>query len=199
MAEAPVPYPVAARELLRRTLLDAMREQLATREWAAVTMAEVARAAGVSRQTLYKAFGSRQEFAQAYALREVDYFLEDVEAAVKAHLDEPAVALSAAFGVFLTAAADDPFVRAIVSGDRGGELLPLVTTQGQPVLEHATERLGAFLVEGWPTIAPAQALLLAECVVRLAISYAALPGGPSGMGRDAVATLLGPYISHVLA
>jgi AcrR family transcriptional regulator len=195
VADAPVPYPVAARELLRRTLLDAMREQLASRDWAAVTMAEVARAAGVSRQTLYKAFGSRQEFAQAYVLREVDHFLEAVEAAVQAHLDDPPRALAAAFDVFLAAAAEDPLVRAIVSGESGEELLPLVTTQGQPVLEHATERLGAFLQEGWPAIAPEQARLLAECVVRLAISCAALP---SGMGAESVATLLGPYVERVV-
>lgn len=198
MAEAPVPYVVAARELLRSTLLDAMRGQLATREWSAVTMAEVARAAGVSRQTLYKAFGSRQEFAQAYVLREVDRFLDAVEAAVQAHLDRPARALSAAFEVFLTAAAADPFVRAVVSGEGGGELLPLVTTQGQPVLEHATERLAAVLAAGWPAMAAEQALLLAESVVRLAISYAVLPGGPAGMGADAVATLLGPYVERAL-
>ncbi len=162
-------------------------------------MADVARAAGVSRQTLYKAFGSRQEFAQAYVLREVDCFLEPVEAAVRAHLDEPARALSAAFDAFLAAAADDPLVRGIVSGESGGELLPLVTTQGQPVLEHATERLAAFLGEGWPAMAPEQAQLLAECVVRLAISHAALPSGPAGMTADSIATLLGPYLEGVLA
>ena len=191
----PVPYAVAAQNLLRTTLLDAMREELSTRAWSAVTMAEVARAAGVSRQTLYKAFGSRQEFAQAYVLREVDRFLEAVEAAVQANVDDPPAALSAAFDVFLAAAAEDPLVRAIVSGDGEAELLPLVTTQGQPVLEHATERLGAFLLEGWPTITNEQAILLAECVVRLAISYAALP---SGMGAESIATLLGPYIERVL-
>ncbi len=198
MAGAPVPYPRAARELLRTTLLDAMREQLATREWAAVTMAEVARAAGVSRQTLYKAFGSRQEFAQAYVLGEVDRFLEAVEAAVQAHLDEPARAVTAAFDVFLSAAAGDPLVRAIVSGESSEELMPRVTTQGRPVLEHATERLAAFLDEAWPTIAPDQARLLAEGVVRLAISCATLPSAPSGMGADSVATLLGPYVERVL-
>jgi len=199
VAGAPVPYPRAARELLRSTLLDAMREELATRDWAAVTMAEVARAAGVSRQTLYKAFGSREEFARAYVLREVDRFLEAVEAAVRAHLDEPVLAVAAAFDVFLTAAADDPLVRSIVSGESSDELLPLVTTQGQPVLEHATERLAAFLDRAWPTIAPDQARLLAECVVRLAISCATLPSGPSGMGADAVAALLGPYLERVLS
>lgn len=199
MADAPVPYPLAARELLRSTLLDAMREQLARRQWATVTMAEVARAAGVSRQTLYKAFGSRQEFAQAYVLREVDRFLEAVETAVQAHPDEPTRAVAAAFDVFLTAADGDPLVRSIVSGEGSDELLPLVTTQGQPFLDHATERLAAFLDQAWPTIAPEQARLLAECVVRLAISCATLPSGPSGMGAEAVATLLGPYLERVLA
>ena len=153
----------------------------------------------MSRQTLYKAFGSRQEFAQAYVLREVDRFLEAVEAAVQAHPDEPTLAVAAAFDVFLIAAADDPLVRSIVSGESSDELLPLVTTQGQPVLEHATERLAAFLDQAWPVIAPEQARLLAECVVRLAISCATLSSGPSGMGAEAVATLLGPYVERVSA
>ncbi len=53
-------YPTAARQLLRDTLLDAMRELMAEREWGQISMAEVARVAGVSRQTLYKEFGTRQ-------------------------------------------------------------------------------------------------------------------------------------------
>ena len=74
-----VAYPTAARQLLRDTLLDAMRELMAEREWGQVSMAEVARTAGVSRQTLYKEFGTRQEFAQAFVLREADRFLGEVE------------------------------------------------------------------------------------------------------------------------
>ena len=132
-------------------------------------------------------------------LREVDRFLEAVEASVQAHPDEPARAVAAAFDVFLTAAADDPLVRSIVSGESREELLPLVTTQGRPVLAHAAERLAAFLDEAWPTIAPEQARLLAECVVRLAISCATLPSGPSGMGAESVAALLGPYVERALA
>jgi hypothetical protein len=34
--------------------------------------------------------------------------------------------------------------------------------------------------------------------VRLAISYAALPAGPTGMTAASVTTLLGPYIEQVL-
>ena len=160
------PYALAARELLRNTLLDGARDELQRRPWAEITMADIAAAAGVSRQTLYKEFGSREAFAQAFVLRESDRFLFAVEQAVREHLDDPATALSAAFEVFLTA---------------------------------ATERLCAIILAGWPTVAPADARLLAECLVRLAISYAALPAGPTGMTAASVTTLLGPYIERVLA
>ncbi|HTD09634.1 MAG TPA: helix-turn-helix domain-containing protein, partial [Solirubrobacteraceae bacterium] len=90
-----IPYAVAARELLRNTLLDAAREELRSRRWADVTMADVALAAGVSRQTLYKEFGSREEFAQVLVMREADSFLLAVEDAVAAHLDDPTSALAA--------------------------------------------------------------------------------------------------------
>ena len=198
-AGAPTPYPVAARELLRATLLDGMGEQLRARPWSQVTMADVATAAGVSRPTLYKEFGSRRDLARAYVLREVDRFLGAVEGAVTAHLDDPATALAAAFDVFLVAAAEDPLVRAIVSSEDGDELLPLVTTQGEPVLERATESLAGLLVRGWPEVGEGDARLLAECVARLAISFAALPTGPARMTGTAVASLLSPYVEQVLA
>lgn len=192
------PYAVAARALLRNTLLDAARDLLADRIWADVTMAEVARAAGVSRQTLYNEFGSRDEFAMAFVMREGDRFLVSVEAAILQRLDDPYGALEAAFDVFLTAAADDPLVRAIVFGDDGGSLLPLVTTQGQPVVARAAERLAGLITTGWPQVHPEDAELLAESLVRLAISYAALPKGPANMTAASVTRLLGPYLERAL-
>jgi AcrR family transcriptional regulator len=193
------PYALAARELLRNTLLDGARDELQRRPWAEITMADIAAAAGVSRQTLYKEFGSREAFAQALVLRESDRFLFAVEQAVREHLDDPATALSAAFEVFLTAAAEDPLLRTLLAGEGAYSLLALITTEGAPVVESATERLCAIILAGWPTVAPADARLLAECLVRLAISYAALPAGPTGMTAASVTTLLGPYIERVLA
>lgn len=196
----PTPFPVAARELLRTTLLDAVREQLRSKTWAEVKMADVATLAGVSRQTLYNEFGSRGELAQAFVLREADLFLDAVQQAVIAHRDDPVAALAAAFEVFLTTAAEDPLVRSLLGGGAGAEeLLPLVTTQGEPVLARATTRLNALLVEGWPEIDRDKTMLLAETVVRLAISYAALPAGPAGMTGEAVARLLGPFVNEALA
>ena len=192
------PYSVAARELLRNTLLDAALDELSERRWADITMADIARAAGLSRQTLYNEFGSREEFMQMLVMREVDHFLTAVEHAVNEHLDDPATALSAAFDVFLTAAGENPVVRTIVSGDGGEELLALFTTQGGALVGPASERLATMMVAGWPQVNPPDAQLLSEGIVRLAISYAALPQGPTSMTAASVATLLGPYIERIL-
>jgi AcrR family transcriptional regulator len=191
------PYPVAARELLRSSLLDAACEELRQRRWADVTMAEVALAAGVSRQTLYKEFGSREEFAQALVLREADSLFEAVERAMRDNHERPAGALEAAFDVYLTAAAENPLVRAVVSGDGAAELLTLLTIHGKPLLERSSGRLKGLLQAGWPLMRDEDAELLSECLVRLAISYAALPKGPANMSAASVATLLGPYVESL--
>jgi AcrR family transcriptional regulator len=199
MGPARTPYAVAARELLRDTLFDAARDAMQERPWADVTMAEIAAAAGVSRQTLYKEFGSRDEFAQLFVVREGTRFLDGVEEAVRAHLDDPHAALSAALGVFLKAAAEDPLVRTLLTDDGTGGMLPLVTTQSQPVVAFASARLTEVIRGGWPQVSRADAELLAECLVRLAISYAMLPKDPP---QDAIATvmrLIEPYIERALA
>lgn len=197
LAEPRATYAIAARELLRNTLFDAARAELERRRWSEITMGAIAASAGVSRQTLYNEFGSREQFAEAFMVRESDRFLSAVEQAVLAHLDDPAGALSAAFDVFLVAASEDPLVRTIVAGD-AADLLPLLTTQGQTVVEHAAGRLAGIIASGWPQVQLADALLLAEALVRLAISYAALPTGPANMTAASVTTLLGPYIERIL-
>lgn len=201
MASTPerIPYAVAARELLRNTLLDAAREELQSRRWTDITMADIALAAGVSRQTLYKEFGTREEFAQVLLMREADRFLLAVEGAIAAHLDDPASALAAAFDVFLQGAAQNPIVRIIVNGDGAEELLALFTTQGKPIVERAAERLTAVMLASWPPLERADAELLSECLVRLAISYAALPKGPANMTAASVATLFRPYLQQLIA
>lgn len=84
-------FPEAARELLRNTLLDSAAELMREYRWSEISMAAIASRAGVSRQTLYKQFGSREEFAQWFVLREADRFLTQVEAAIAHHVDEPRV------------------------------------------------------------------------------------------------------------
>jgi len=193
------PYRVAARQLLRDTLFDAARELLRERAWAEITMAEVASAAGVSRQTLYKEFGSRDEFAQAFVIREGGRFLDAVERAVREHLDDPHAAVEAALEAFLANAAEDPLVRLLLSDDGTGGMVALVTTQGRPVVDWATQRLTAAIHEGWPRTAARDVDVLAETLVRLAISHVTAPKGSPRETARAVADLLGPSLERMLA
>jgi AcrR family transcriptional regulator len=180
-------------------LLDAAGVELGRVGWAALTMAAVARTAGVSRQTLYKRFGSRDELAQAYVLREAGRLVARVETAITTNVDAPRDALSAAFDVFLSATATNVLVRAIITDPGADELLGLVTTRGGPVVTAATDRLSAVMQASWPSeLAAADADLLAEVVVRLAISTAALPDGRVGLTGAAMAELLGPFVDHAL-
>jgi AcrR family transcriptional regulator len=198
MGAARTPYPEAARQLLRETFFGAARDQLEQRAWAQITMSDIATAAGVSRQTLYKEFGNRDEFGQAFVIHEGEHFLDAVEAAVNEHLDDPRAAVGAALELFLRTAGDDPLIRLLLSDDGTGGLLPFVTTQGLPVLAWATARLAKVIEEGWPQASEPDARLLAESLVRLAISYITTPGGPPEQTALAAGKLLGPYIDHAL-
>ena len=198
VAGARTPYPEAARELLRQTLFGAARDQLEQSAWSEITMSDIAAAAGVSRQTLYKEFGNRNEFGLAFVIHEGERFLDDVEAAVKQHLDDPRAAVGAALELFLRTAGEDPLIRILLSDDGTGGMLPFVTTQGMPVVAWATARRAATIEEGWPQASDADVRLLAESLVRLAISYITAPSESPEATAASVADLLGPFIDHAL-
>jgi AcrR family transcriptional regulator len=193
------PYRVAARQLLHDTLFDAVAELLRERPWAQITMAEVARAAGVSRQTLYMQFGSRDEFAQAFVIREGARFLDAVEQAIGEHLDDPRTAVAAGLEVFLGAASQDPLVRLLLEDDGTGGMLPLITTQSRPVLEWAAARLCEAMRSGWPQARDEDVELLADAFVRLAISYVTMPRASPRETALAAASLLAPYVERAMA
>jgi AcrR family transcriptional regulator len=198
MAGTRTPYPEAARELLRQTLFGAARDQIEQRPWSEITMSDIAAAAGVSRQTLYKEFGNRNEFGLALVINEGERFLAEVEAAVLAHTDDPRAAINAALELFLRSAGEDPLMRIMLSDDGTGGMLPFVTTQGVPVVQWATARLAAVIEQGWPEAPKADVRLLAEPLVRLAISYITTPSESAEDTAAAVATLLGPFIDRAL-
>jgi AcrR family transcriptional regulator len=198
VATARTPYPQAAKELLRETLFGAARDELQSRAWSEITMSDIASAAGVSRQTLYKEFGSRNEFGQAFVIHEGERFLDVVEENVREHLDDPRAAVNAALDTFLRTAGEDPLVRVLLSDDGTGGLLPFVTTQGMPVVLWATARLSTVIQEGWPQAPVEKTQLLAETLVRLAISYITAPSTTTEATAQRAGELLGPFIDEAL-
>ena len=102
-------------------------------------MADVAKAAGVSRQTLYYEFGSKDGLAEAVAMREAQRYMAGADAARVGHEGTPAEAIAAATEYTLTTAAENPLLKAVLTDDAGG-LLPFLTTRADAILDAAREQ-----------------------------------------------------------
>ncbi len=194
------PYATAARALLRETIVGAVDELTRTRGWASTTMADVARAAGVSRQTLYNEFGSRPALVEAYVTHEIEKIVGEVGEAVRLHAEDAHRALRSAFELFLKLASDEPIVQIIqASGAETDSLQRLLTGIGQTL---ASERIATLINEIWPQVGGHDAELLAGSLVRLAISHALVPDDSSGEDPGVAATgvgrMLAPFVDEVL-
>jgi AcrR family transcriptional regulator len=192
---ARLPYQTAARNLLRDTVITAVDDLVRSRGWSATTMSDVAAAAGVSRQTLYNEFGSRPALVEAYITREIETLIGEVTEAVRANADDAHRALRIAFDLFLKLASDEPVVQVIVNDAEGGELHQLLTGVGQAL---ASERIAHLIVEVWPQVGADDAGLLAEALVRLAISNALVPSHDPAVTAAGVGRIFAPFVDELL-
>lgn len=168
----------------REALLDAAYDAAVAGDWDKVRMADVAAAAGLSRQTLYYEFGTKDALAEAVAMREAQRFMAGADAARIGHEGTPAEAIAAAAQFTLTSAAVNPLLKAVLT-DRTSALLPFLTTRAEHILHAARDHTAAYLSAHWPDLPPEEVLLVAEVVNRLTISQLVLPGGrPDQVARD---------------
>ena len=184
----------------RDSLLDAAYKALMRRPWSAVRMVDVAAAAGVSRQTLYNEFGSKDGLARALVRREADGYLAGVERALAGHSD-PRDRLTATAEWTTSAARDNVLVRAMLTGCWGERLpAPALTavpsSSAVPAQRRADGPLptpGDFVAlvrdravsllagPGTPRSDSADLARSCELAVRLALSCVAAPPGDGGV------------------
>ncbi|MEU9629920.1 TetR/AcrR family transcriptional regulator [Streptomyces luteogriseus] len=193
----------------RESLLDAAYTALVRRPWSAVRMVDVAAAAGVSRQTLYNEFGSKDGLARALVRREADGFLAGVDRALTTEHGDPRDRLTAAAEWTASAARENILVRAMLTGCWSERLpAPALTavpsTSAVPAQRRADgplpspgdfvalvrDRAVGFLAgPGSPTSDSADLARSCELAVRLALSCVAAPpgeGGVAGLVRSAL-------------
>ncbi|WP_307026084.1 TetR/AcrR family transcriptional regulator [Streptomyces canus] len=184
----------------RESLLDAAYTALARRPWSTVRMVDVAAAAGVSRQTLYNEFGSKEGLARALVRREADSYLAGVERALATHSDARDRLTATAEWTAATAK-DNALVRALLTGC-WSERLPSPTLSAVPSSSAvpaqrradgplpspgdfvALVRDRAVAVLGGPGANKADHADLArscELTVRVALSCVAAPPGEGGV------------------
>jgi AcrR family transcriptional regulator len=188
-----IPYAEASRVLLRDSILDGMRELLLTRDWSAITLSDVAKEAGISRQTIYNEFGSRQGLAQAYALRLADRLVDQIDDAIVGHVGDVEAAFLQGFRDFFAESAADPLVISLLTGDIKPDLLQLITTDSGPIINHCSQRLTSTFVESWMKCTETDAGVLARAIVRLAMSYISMPPEANHDVAHDLARLMTPF------
>ncbi|WP_162294188.1 TetR/AcrR family transcriptional regulator [Mycobacteroides abscessus] len=189
-----MPYAEAARALLRESVLDALGDLLRQRDWSAVTMSDVSRRAGVSRQTLYNEFGSRQGLAQGYALRLAHRLVDAVGDAIYAHVGDIHGALHSGFVDFFAESAADPMVISLLTGEAKPELMRIVTVDSALIVVPASARLTESFMNSWVAASQEDASILARSIVRLAISYVSMPPESDHDVALDMARLLSPFV-----
>ena len=182
------PAPAGGRAT-RDRVLDAAVALTTERGWAQVTMARLAEAARVSRQTVYNEVGSKPRLAEAVVQRELERFLAVVTVAFERHSDDLVEAIRASCRGVLEHARDNPLLHAVVSATHGAdtELLPLLTTHAESLLGTAktvlAERIAPFEVY----LPPDRLEAATDLVVRLVLSHVMQPSASPAETADDLA------------
>lgn len=173
----------------RERLIIEAAELTRTGGWQAITMAKLADRVGVSRQTVYNEIGSKQHLGEAMMMREVEGFLRSVDASFAAHPGDLAAAIREAAGGVLRDAATNPLLHAVLSASHGAEsaLLPLLTTQAEPIIDAAQTLIRRHLDSYDLPIAPARIGALVDMVIRLVLSHVTTPTGTPEKTADDIA------------
>jgi AcrR family transcriptional regulator len=191
-----VTYAEASRALLRESVLAAVDRLVADTNWGAVTMAQVAKGAGVSRQTVYNEFGNRAELARAYALWSADGLLDGVERSVAAHRDDLLDALVSTFSTLLAIGHEHPLIRALGDDEGSAELAAaLVSGTRSLLVVVASGRLAEIIGRTWPDLPAPSVAAVSEVLVRLAVSHLLLPSSTPEAAAAQAAEVLGPFLA----
>ncbi|MFI6942251.1 TetR/AcrR family transcriptional regulator [Streptomyces sp. NPDC050418] len=181
----------------RESLLEAASTALRRRPWPTVRMVDVAADAGVSRQTLYNEFGSKDGLARALVRRETDAYLAGADRA----LTEGGLPSLAEWTV--GSARTNAVIRAVLTGCWSPRLpapglaaVPSTSTVPAqrradgplptPAELVALVRERAAALRGGPGLAKEEALRTrheCELALRLALSCVLAPAGDGGVGR----------------
>lgn len=179
---------------VREALLDAAASLLVERGYRGLRMRDVAAAAGVSRQTVYNEFGDKWGLAQAVVIRDNERYLDGIDAVLSEH-DDLYSAVTAAVVYTLETSANDQLKKAVLTGAGGDELLPLLTTQAEPVLFTASARIAEHALRHWPDLDRDALTEIADAAVRLTMSHIMLPSGPPERFAHFVARMVTRYVA----
>lgn len=167
------------RARLRESALDAARDVVLDRGWAAVRMGAIAAAIGISRQSLHAEFGTKDDLGNALVMRETEEFFEGLQTRLAGHPGDLAGGVSEAGEYMISVARGNPLLETILTrtSSNGDDmsLLSLLTVRGEPLIGIAVEMFGAWVTDQWPNADPTDVRVMVESVVRLCLSHILTP------------------------
>ncbi|WP_166658002.1 TetR family transcriptional regulator [Actinokineospora alba] len=149
---------------------------------------QVATDAGVSRQSVYNAFGDKAGLAQALCVRSFARVLDGCEPVVVACGSDPTDALAEAVRHVLLDAMRRPLLRLALRGDEERSVVPLLAVQAGPLVVYVRERIHGLVAALWPRLGGDRVELVAELVTRLMLINLICP---TESPDDAVRTMAG--------
>lgn len=174
---------------VREQILRAALEAASAHGISKLSMGDVARHAKLSRQTLYRHFPSKDALVAAVVEAETTALIDQVLLAGAAY-DDPRDALEAAFAAALRVVRDHPLLDRLLRTEPEA-LLPLLTTDGGPVMVQVRSVVEAILGQRMPQLDALPLRQLADVVTRLLVSYAvSAPDDPPQVVASFVATFL---------
>lgn len=180
---------------VRQQLLAAAIEAASIHGIARLSMADVAQRAGLSRQTLYRHFPSKDALLAEAVAQETAQLIGTVTAAAAPH-DDPVASLEAGLLAALRAAREHPLLDRLIRTEPE-TLLPLLSTDGGPVLMMVREVVMAIVAErsivAAESLDPVELRRFADLVTRLLVSYAvSAPDDPP----EIVAAYVARFLIH---
>jgi AcrR family transcriptional regulator len=164
---------LSAEEAAKGRILDAAFSSAERVGLGRLTMADVAREARLSRQTVYRYFSSKHDLFMALVIREEEVLFEQLQAAIAPHRElRPAV--EAAFRTMLRAMRAHPLLDRVMATEPQ-ELLPYLTVEANPVRDMGVRAMEQVFSERMEVVSPMLAHRAAELCSRLITSYAIMP------------------------
>jgi AcrR family transcriptional regulator len=180
----------------RDRLLDAAVDAAAIHGLARLSVGDVAKQAGLSRQTLYKHFASRDELVEQAVLRETASLVAEILAAeAAAPDDDPTASLEAAILATLRLTREHPLLDRLVRTEPEA-LLPLLVGDVGPVTGAVRSIVEQIVRQRIPGLTDVETRRAADVVTRLLVSYAvSAPDDPP----EVVATFVASVVTNGVA
>ena len=176
-------------------ILDATLTVLGRVGIAKLALEDVATEAGVSRQTVYRHFGSRDGLLSAVIVREEEALLALVDEATEG-VDDLEHAVARGLAAALHGAEDHPLLQRLLRSEPEA-LLPFLTLGSGPVLSIVGPAIAEVVERRAPTLPEATREFIGDAVGRVVVSYAISPRDDIGDTARRLGEMVGGYVRSV--